>query len=307
MKRFVQLAAIGFILLPGQAFAQWVACVSTSETCTTANVGIGHTNPTQVLHVFKNHNANTVMTIQNLDVSGNAAGVFRAQSDTAFGSLFAHSSVRTISRYGQTLAGYVELSATTGTGLIVGTLPSVPLILGTAGAERMRIDSTGRVGIGTLNPTVALEVVGAFKATSVVGAVYQDFAEWVPASFDLKPGTVVTLNMDRNNEVTPSTKPYDTAVAGVVSAQPGILLGEGSSSKEMIATTGRVKVHVTTANGAIKVGDLLVTSDKPGVAMKSLPLDLGGTQIHRPGTLVGKALEPLASGDGEILVLLSLQ
>ena len=43
------------------------------------------------------------------------------------------------------------------------------------------------------------------------------------------------------------------------------------------------------------------------MAMKSEPLDLGGAKIHRPGTLIGKALEPLAKGTGEILVLLSLQ
>ncbi|MEK6287873.1 MAG: hypothetical protein AABO57_19310 [Acidobacteriota bacterium] len=58
---------------------------------------------------------------------------------------------------------------------------------------------------------------------------------------------------------------------------------------------------------AIRVGDLLVTGDKEGVAMRSQPLDLGGTAIHRPGTLIGKALELLDKGGGEILVLLSLQ
>jgi hypothetical protein len=57
----------------------------------------------------------------------------------------------------------------------------------------------------------------------------------------------------------------------------------------------------------VKIGDLLVTSDSPGMAMKSEPLDLGGVKIHRPGTLIGKALEPLGNGEGEILVLLSLQ
>ena len=41
--------------------------------------------------------------------------------------------------------------------------------------------------------------------------------------------------------------------------------------------------------------------------MKSLPVEIGGVRIHRPGTLIGKALEPLAQGTGEILVLLSLQ
>jgi len=52
--------------------------------------------------------------------------------------------------------------------------------------------------------------------------------------------------------------------------------------------------------------DLLVTSDVPGVTMKSEPVNLDGVQIHRPGTL-GKALEPLERGLGTILVLLSLQ
>ena len=43
------------------------------------------------------------------------------------------------------------------------------------------------------------------------------------------------------------------------------------------------------------------------VAMRSEPVNLGGVQIHRPGTLIGKALEPLEKGSGTILVLLSLQ
>jgi hypothetical protein len=75
----------------------------------------------------------------------------------------------------------------------------------------------------------------------------------------------------------------------------------------MVATTGRVRVKVDATSAPIRVGDLLVTSDKEGSAMRSQPLDLGGTPIHRPGTLIGKALEPLAKGVGEILVLLSLQ
>ena len=58
---------------------------------------------------------------------------------------------------------------------------------------------------------------------------------------------------------------------------------------------------------AIRVGDLPVTSDKEGIAMGSQPLDLGGTAIHRPGTLIGKALELLDKGADEILVPLSLQ
>ncbi|HEX7708903.1 MAG TPA: hypothetical protein VF701_20775, partial [Thermoanaerobaculia bacterium] len=73
------------------------------------------------------------------------------------------------------------------------------------------------------------------------------------------------------------------------------------------ATFGRVKVRVDATKGAIRPGDLLVTSDEPGTAMRSQEIDLGGMKIHRPGTIIGKALEPLEGGRGEILVLLSLQ
>jgi hypothetical protein len=75
----------------------------------------------------------------------------------------------------------------------------------------------------------------------------------------------------------------------------------------MVATTGRVKVRVDATRRPIRIGDLLVTGGKSGVAMRSLPLRVGRASIHRPGTIIGKALEPLANGRGEILVLLSLQ
>ena len=124
---------------------------------------------------------------------------------------------------------------------------------------------------------------------------------------DVKVETVVVLNRERRNEVMPSSAAYDMTVAGIVSAQPGIILGEASSSKAMIATAGRVKARVDATRAPIRIGDLLVTSDRPGMAMRSEPIDVGGVKIHRPGTLIGKALEPLEGGEGEILVLLSLQ
>jgi len=57
----------------------------------------------------------------------------------------------------------------------------------------------------------------------------------------------------------------------------------------------------------IHIGDLLVSGDTPGVAMKSQPFRVRGQIMHRPGTIIGKALESLDKGEGTILVLLSLQ
>ena len=183
----------------------------------------------------------------------------------------------------------------------------------TAAAVRLAIDTNGNVGLGTSFPSSKLHVVGSAYVTGNltvdgnIAAKYQDVAEWVPAREAIPAGNVVILDADHPNHVLTSSRAYDTRVAGVVSATPGLILGEGGEGKVMVATTGRVRVKVDATKGAIRIGDLLVTSDKEGVAMKSQPLDLAGTPIHRPGTLIGKALEPLEKGIGEILVLLSLQ
>jgi hypothetical protein len=140
-----------------------------------------------------------------------------------------------------------------------------------------------------------------------IAAKYQDLAEMVPSREELTPGTVVVLDATNLKHVTTSTREYDTAVAGVISSQPGITLGLPSEGSVKVATTGRVKVRADATYGAIRVGDLLVTSPTAGTAMRSKPVEAGGVLLHRPGTIIGKAIEPLATGRGEILVLLSLQ
>jgi hypothetical protein len=68
-----------------------------------------------------------------------------------------------------------------------------------------------------------------------------------------------------------------------------------------LAVVGIVPCKVTAENGAIARGDLLVTSSRPGYAMK-------GTDRRRMlGAVVGKALRPLAQGAAVIEVLVTLQ
>jgi hypothetical protein len=172
--------------------------------------------------------------------------------------------------------------------------------------------NAGKVGVGTASPTHTLEVAGTINASGAItgasiNATYQDVAEWVPSTQRLSAGTVVVLDTGKTNHVLASTQAYDTGVAGVVSDSPGVILGVGGEDKLKVATTGRVKVKVDATRAPVRVGDLLVTSDAEGFAMRSEPVDVGGRKMHAPGTIIGKALEPLERGRGEILILLSLQ
>jgi hypothetical protein len=243
---------------------------------TGGNVGIGTTSPASKLHVQGGAGLTEIAYFVN--------------NDFVYGSVGSGLLFQTGASSGNTYVGIRAISS--------GTAANNNLVLQPTG---------GNVGIGTATPAAKLDVNGSVNVSGNIAAKYQDVAEWVPATETMEPGTVVVLNPEKSNEVMPATRPYDTTVAGVVSTNPGLILGERAASKAQIATSGRVRVKVNATGRPIRIGDLLVTSGKSGVAMKSEPIEIRGRIFHQPGTIIGKALEPLPSGQGEILVLLSLQ
>jgi len=272
------------------------------------NVGIGTTSPSQTLDV--RGNAQFYAPNVNNIVKDTGTGY----ADVAILSQNGSGGILDTGVEGSTASSL--LSGTSANDGVLATRNNHNLHLGTNGVSRLIIDTSGNVGIGTtpasgstykLDVNGNTNVSGNITASGTINAKYQDVAEWVPSSENLPTGTVVVLDSGKSNQVISSSVSYDTRVAGVVSEQPGIALGEKSDGKVLVATTGRVRVKVDASKGPIHIGDLLVTSDIPGVAMKSEPVNIGGVQFHRPGTLIGKALEPLEKGKGEILVLLSLQ
>ena len=281
--------------------SQWTTS-GTTINYSAGNVGIGVVSPTTKLDVSGTVNATA------LTVSGSP--VVSSQWATS----------GTTINYGAGNVGVGVASPTAkldvngtvnATALTVSGSPVVSSQWATSGTTINY--ATGNVGVATAAPTEKLHVTGNIKVTGNIdvggniNAKYQDVAEWVESSQELAAGTVVVLDPSKSNQVVASTQSYDSRVAGVISLKPGIALGERSEGRLLVAATGRVRVRVDASNGPIQIGDLLVTSDKEGVAMKSVPVEIGGVRIHRPGTLIGKALEPLAKGTGEILVLLSLQ
>ena len=281
--------------------ASWLVSGANISSPNSGNVGIGTSSPLLKLHVAGSTGTSRLFIGSDLYDSGATVKI----ADTG------------IAGYGQLQISAVTHNNWNGNGngnppnWFIGALDDVN------GAFQVRSPATGynvfyatqsgSVGIGTTSPASKLHVAGDVTVDGNIAAKYQDVAEWVRTKHPLAAGTVVVVDADERNVVEASRQSYDTAVAGVVSTQPGVTLGEAGDNKLLVAQSGRVRVKVDASYGPVRVGDLLVTSPKPGVAMRSKPLTVGGATFHRPGTLLGKALEPLTNGEGEILVLLTLQ
>jgi hypothetical protein len=119
------------------------------------------------------------------------------------------------------------------------------------------------------------------------------------------PGTVMVF--DDSERLSACTEPYDRRVAGVVSGanryRPGLILnsGEPAANRRPIALIGRVYCKVDASYGAIEAGDLLTTSPTRGHAMRA------ADPARAFGAVIGKALNRLDEGQGEIAVLVALQ
>ena len=192
-----------------------------------------------------------------------------------------------------------------GTYLAVTTTPSGAV----AGVERLRIDSRGYVGVGTTTP-------GAHAARGGRRGRGREHRREVPgrgrvggdSAETLAPGTVVVVDAARSNGVRGQPPRLRRRLwPGRCRRSPAWCWASEAPGKVLVAQSGRVRVKVDATYGAIRAGDLLVTSPTPGYAMRSRPLRVNGVTLHRPGTILGKALEPLPKGRGEILVLLTLQ
>lgn len=196
--------------------------------------------------------------------------------------------------------------------------------------KRMSINQAGNVGIGTQTPQSALEVHGNIAITSQSGGsiIFQDgtvqstaytgtctatggdYAESIDVDgpkADYEPGDILVIDPQNPGHFLRSTSAYSTLVAGIYSTKPGYVgrrqqTNPSLASAEVpMAMVGIVPTKVTSENGPIHTGDLLVTASKAGYAMK-------GTDHDRmTGAILGKALGDLKTHEGVIEVLVSLQ
>ena len=124
-------------------------------------------------------------------------------------------------------------------------------------------------------------------------------------------------------QVNKATGVNDVAVAGVVYGKCATAVAEGTMTADggglppdgkmfsqdpvapgeyaLVVVQGIAQVKVSAAYGAIQVGDSLSTAAQTGLAGKT-----DTTAIALPGVTFGKALQPLAKGEGMIYVYVIL-
>jgi len=184
----------------------------------------------------------------------------------------------------------------TGSTLLVNhTGPSGNLaILQSAGANVARIDKAGRGFFNGGTQNSGADIAETFNVEGHISTY--------------EPGDVLVISQSTDRTVEKSSTPYSTLVSGIYATKPGVLLTETNATDDDISgmvpmgVIGVLPTKVCIEGGAIKRGDLIVTSSLSGVAMKADPDKV------KIGQVIGKALQDFNGNEiGKINVLVSIK
>jgi hypothetical protein len=192
----------------------------------------------------------------------------------------------------------------------IQTITSV-FSISNAPANSVSITASGVIGIGNDGTQLGdelLRVSGRIRATGFDIDTAADLAEKFEAVEAVDAGTVVAFSTTTtrwsidNSSSTDSSYTMSTVrrahdsyeAIGIISTNPGIVLGKNVANGVPVAFQGRVPVKVTTENGEVKQGDYLTVSKTiPGYAMK----------LTGEGKSIGRALSDYTQGRDKVLVL----
>jgi hypothetical protein len=307
--------------------SRWNTALGINATGNITGGNLSGTNIVGTLETAAQTNITSVGTLSSLSVAGNVtggnlvtAGIVSATANVTGGNLITSGAVtgngraltsldatnldtgtvdaaRLSGTYTITVSGAATTAGTVTTNAqpnitSVGTLSSLSVTgnitggnLITAGLVSLAsITKTGSNSVGNIGQSDNTFDTVFAKATS---AQYADVAEYYVADQNYPVGTVLAFG--GNQEVTQTSAAYDTAIAGVVSSNPAVIMNSGLDhpTRVLIALLGRVPCRVL---GPVSKGDRLVSGSMPGVAVRLDP------DRYEPGTMIGKALEDCAEG-----------
>ena len=239
-------------------------------------VGIGNAAPSYLLDLYKA--ASTVARIRNSAATGGTPsathGEFVIEStDANMGMQF----------LGSTTADQRILFSDTGaaSGQIVYNHTSNYMALSTATAERMRIDSSGNVGIGTAAPAQPLQVEGNIRGGSpTVSSNY---------NFSLQSGSAALTNLTRYSGGLAELRHYGGAFQVVSHDAYPLTLNTSNAERMRISDTGLVGIGTSTPSVLLDVlGDGLIQRLRSTTSTAAyLRFDGTGTSFPFVGLLNG--------------------
>jgi hypothetical protein len=255
-------------------------------------VGIGTSSPGTQLHV---------------DTITDATAITVAASTSTVGQLLLGVGVKT--------GGYQGIIAT-GNGLDIGTTLGAPVIFYTNNTERLRIDSSGNVGIGTSSPGSPLDVAGEIRIYPASGDANLRFGSGgvekgriaVNSSSNLIIETAGTerarIDSSGNVGIGTSSPAQNLDVAGVIrggdaSATSGALILEGLySGSDVINTFGSQHSSAATVIGygvRPRNGTTGYTSTTGIASLFRGALEVGGADVALRVLYAGASTTPIGN------------
>jgi len=140
----------------------------------------------------------------------------------------------------------------------------------------------------------------AFFVTVPSFAISYEYAVSVPIADNKgNPGDIVSYD---NGQYVLSSKPYDPSIFGVIVEDPSISFEDlNLNQSKLVTSVGEVLLNVSSKYGDIKEGDLVTSSEIPGVGVKAT----------ESGQVIGFALEDFTPENseeiGQIYVLLDIR
>ena len=254
-----------------------------------------------------------IMGIANDAAGAGLFGANNAGGEGIVGRTTSTIGAAVVGRNDGTYAGVKGMNTTdNGTG-VLAVANALGSINGNALVAEIQGNATGNTAVFKANGVNVARIdqtgKGFFNGgTQVGGADVAEFFDVEGSLHQYEPGDVLVISQSSDRKVEKSVGAYSTLVAGVYATKPGLMLTEENAEKDELekmvpmGVVGVIPTKVCMEGGAIKRGDLIVTSSITGVAMKADPDKV------KVGQVIGKALQPFdGKSIGKINVLVSIK
>lgn len=259
------------------------------------NVGIGTTNPGSLLNIYNSQNSSVELRIQNPNTGTAALSQISFLTNDATGSggrggLAVFNSTYTASGLYRTSGTYLYNNGSGG--ITISSEAAYPIYFATSSAERMRIDSSGNVGIGTASPGWSLDV---FSTGSRV------------ANFVSSANGSGNIRFQCTDATTPGTgfigiNAFNNSVFGLgsLSAIP-VTLYQGGTEYMRVHTNGNVGIGTTSPGAKLSVaGDIYMGIDP--ATYQTFKVTCGNNYGYYQGVYNGGSTNPDGLANSDIFI-----